>query len=368
MKFSCEKQSLLSAVTNVSGAVAIKNGIPALEGILLSAGEDGLDLTGYNLELGITSHIYAEVSESGQIVLSAKLFGDIIRKLPDDSVTISCDESLLVNITGGISDFKILGLSADEYPDLPDIDGNDSFTMKQNVLSSVITQTVFAVSDSETRPVHTGCKFSVSQGHLTVAAVDSFRLAVRNEEVISSGSFDFVAPGGSLKEAAKIMIDSDDDVKVTLGRSLIRFEMGDNSLITRRLEGQFLDYDRVIPKDPTIKIVIDRSGFSSCVERAALVISEKYRSPIRCTFGHNRATMVAATALGSSKDEVFISGDGGDMTIGFNSRYMLEALKTAHCSELLLEMKDPGSPIVIKPAEVDDNSFLFLVMPIRLSN
>lgn len=368
MKFTCEKQALLSAVTNVSGAVAIKNGIPALEGIFVNADTDGVTLTGYNLELGITSHIDAEVSEGGQIVLGSKLFGDIIRKLPDDIVTVTADESLLVNITGGISDFKIIGLSADDYPDLPDIDGNDNFTMKQNVLSSVISQTVFSVSDSETRPVHTGCKFSVNGSSLTVAAVDSFRLAVRNETVLSSGSFDFVAPGGSLKEAAKIMADSEDDVKVTLGRSLIRFEMGDNSLITRRLEGQFLDYERVIPQDASIKVVIDRSSFASCVERAALIISEKYRSPIRCTFGHNKATMVAATALGSSKDEVFISGDGKDMTIGFNSRYMLEALKTAPSGELLLEMKDSGSPIVIKPAEVDDNSFLFLVMPIRLSN
>lgn len=367
MKFTCEKRDLVNAITYTSGAVALKNSIASLEGIFIRA-DDELALTGYNLEIGIISLVEANIIEEGEIILNAKLFGDIVRKLPDDVVTVTTDETLMTTITCGISQFKIMGVSADDYPELPTVKDDHIFNIPQNALYSCISQTVYAVSDSETRPVHTGCKFILTPGKLTMAAVDSFRLAIRNQEVENDGEYSYVVPGTSLKEVQKILTDTDELCSVIQGRHHIMFKIGNNTLISRVLEGEFLDYERVIPQDADKKIVISRSSFSACVERVALVISEKYKTHIRCVFDLNKATMAAATAVGSSHDEVFTAGDGKGLIIGFNSRYMLEALKNAPSSELLLEMSDSGRPIVIKAADPEDDSFLFMVMPVRLSN
>ena len=223
MKFSCEKALLTSAVSTASRAVAAKSSIPAMEGILIEAG-DQLKLTGYDLSIGIQSTVPAEIVEKGSLVLSARLFGDIIRKMPDDIVTFTTND-MMVNIRCGLSEFNILGISPDDFPELPAVDQQNSFTIKQSVLRSMIAQTLFAVSDNESRPVHTGSLFEADDISLTVVSVDGYRLALRRESLdVKQGEefFQFVVPGSALSEVEKIC-STEDPVTVIQGA---RHEIG----------------------------------------------------------------------------------------------------------------------------------------------
>ena len=228
MKFSCEKALLQSAIAVTSRAVAQKSSIPALEGLFLRAGEE-LTVSGYNMNTGIRTRISAGVDERGEIVLNARLFGDIIRRMPDDMITFSADERQMVHLSCGDADFDILGLSAADYPDLPEVEDEYSVSIQQKVLRAMIEETSFAVSSNESRPVHTGALFEISERGLTMVAVDGFRLAVRREplEQLAGGAFSFVAPGSALNEVKSICGDTEDTASVTLGKRHILFEVGD---------------------------------------------------------------------------------------------------------------------------------------------
>ena len=205
MKFSCEKALLVSAVATTSRAVAAKSSIPAMEGILIEA-DTRLRLTGYDLEKGIQATVPAEIQEPGSLVLSARLFGEIIRKMPDDVVVFTA-QNYMVNIKCGLSEFNILGTDPEEFPELPTVDQQNSLTLEQSVLRSMISQTLFAVSDNESRPIHTGSLFEVEKNGLTVVSVDGYRLALRREavdKIDGAESFSFVVPGSALSEVEKI--------------------------------------------------------------------------------------------------------------------------------------------------------------------
>jgi hypothetical protein len=227
MKFSCEKALLQNAVGIASRTVAQKSSIPALEGLLLQTAS-ALTISGYNMQTGIRTHVSADVTEQGEIVLNARLFGDIIRRMPDDVIVFSADDKQMVRLSCGDADFEILGLSAADYPELPEVEDTFSFSIQQKVLRDMIEQTAFAVSTNESRPVHTGALFEVSDQELAMVAVDGFRLAVRREalEKVEGGAFSFVAPGSALNEVEKICGESEDPARVTLGKRHVLFEVG----------------------------------------------------------------------------------------------------------------------------------------------
>ncbi len=263
MKFSCEKALLSTAVSVASRAVAAKSSIPAMEGILVEAGEQ-LRLTGYNLETGIQVTVPAEIQEKGSLVLSARLFGEIVRKMPDDVVVFS-SSGYMVNIKCGLSEFNILGTDPEEFPELPAVEQQNSLTLPQPVLRSMISQTLFAVSDNESRPIHTGSLFEVDDPGLTVVSVDGYRLALRKEAVekkTGAPSFSFVVPGSALGEVEKIC-SGEEEVTVTQGARHILFQTGDVLLVCRRLEGEFLAYRNAIPRNNTIHVEADARALLS---------------------------------------------------------------------------------------------------------
>ena len=320
MKFSCEKALLLGAVSTASRAVAVKSSIPALEGILIEAGEQ-LRLTGYNLETGIRAAVPAEIREKGSLVLSARLFGEIIRKMPDD-VVVFTSENYMVNIKCGLSEFNILGTDPEEFPELPSVEEQNGLTIGQPVLRSMIAQTLFAVSDNESRPVHTGSLFEVDESGLTVVSVDGYRLA-------------------------------------------IQFQAGDTVLVCRRLEGEFLAYKNAIPRNNTIKIEGDARTLLQSIERVSLIISDKLKSPLRCVFGDGMLSITTKTGIGDAADQCPITGDGQGLEIGFNNKYLMDALKAAPADRLRLEFTSGVAPCVILPAEGEEN-FVYMVLPVRL--
>lgn len=366
MKFSCEKALLQAAISTTSRAVSPKSSIPALEGILLEAGND-LRLTGYNLETGIRTIVPADIREEGTLVLGARLFGEIVRKLPDDIVTFQ-SENYMVNIKCGMSEFNILGTDPEEFPELPTVEYQNSLILPQSRLKAMISQTLFAVSDNESRPTHTGSLFEVDSNGLTIVSVDGYRLALRHEAIDKkegAETFSFVVPGAALSEVEKICSDVDEPASVTQGARHVMFKVGDTMLVSRRLEGEFLAYRQAIPRNNTIHVEGETRALLSSIDRVSLIISDKLKSPLRCVFDSNLLKISTKTAIGDAYDECPLSGDGGGLEIGFNNKYLMDALKAAPADKVRLELTTGVSPCVILPTEGEEN-FLYMVLPVRL--
>ena len=366
MKFSCEKYLLLAAVNTAGRCAAAKSPIPALEGLLIEAGAD-VKITGYDLKKGIYTHFPADVSEPGAIVLGAKIFSEIVRSLPDGIVTVSCTDSLAVTIRCEASVFNIMGSDAEEYPELPSVDTEKTIGLPQSILGQMIRQTIFAVSDNESRPVYTGELFAIESDALTLVAVDGYRLALRRESVdgASMAGESFIVPGTALSDLEKLCADTEDKVEITVGLKHISFTVGDTVLVTRRLEGEFLNYKKSIPQDFNIRVNIQRGDLLRVVSRVSLIIEEKIKNPLRLTFNDGELSLTCATGVGKADDRCPIDGDGKGLEIGFNNRYLLDALKAAPSDELTLCLNTDSSPCVIVAADGTEN-FSYMILPVRL--
>ena len=368
MRFTCEKSMLVTGLNITGRAVAAKSALSSIEGILCHAG-DGLQLTGYNMETAITYRIDAEVSDAGQCVLPARLFGDIIRRLPEGQVTVVVDENYKVSIRAGYASFTISAESADDYPELPDVGDGKSIKIPQMALKELINGTIFAVSENQGRPIHTGVKFEVEGEKVSAVAVDGFRLARRTYhcENDTGRTLSFVVPAQSLKEVEKILQDEDADVAFTMGTKHILFQVGNATVVCRLLDGDFLDWRKVVPTDCPIKLVIHVSDFASSIERVGLVVSEKYKSPVRCVFSNQELLLKTNTTIGVAEDKCSLAGDGKDLEIGFNVRYLADALRVIPSEEVCLELTNGLSPIVMTPVD-EKHDFAYMVLPVRIKN
>jgi len=367
MKFSCEKLQLLIAILTASRAAATKSPVPLLEGLLLETEGDNIRISGYDLKTGIITTLPAEVEQPGGIVLNARLFGEIIRRMPGLSITISVSSNYVAKISSENSEFEILGSPSSDYPELPAVDGQDSVEVDETLLKKMIAQTNFAVSDNESRPIHTGALFEIGGGNLTIVAVDGYRLALRREAMESGDdrSFNFVVPGTALSEVERIVSEGVEKVAITLGSKYIMFSFGSTVLISRRLEGEFLNYKTSIPQSSKYQLIIDRNEFIAAVERVSLIISDKLKSPVRCVFGDGIVKLNSVSALGKASDECGIEGDGEDLEIGFNDKYLLDALKAAPADEISFELTTGTAPCVLSPLDGSGN-FLYMILPVRL--
>ena len=368
MRFTCEKNMLVQGLNIAGRTVAAKSSLSVIEGILCRAG-DGLNLTGYNMETAITYNVEAEVSDAGECILPAKLFGDIVRRLPEGPVTVVVDENYKVSIRAGYASFTISAECADDYPELPDVNSGRPILIPQCKMKELISGTIFAVSENQGRPIHTGVKFEVSNDSINAIAVDGFRLARRtfHPETETGREMSFVVPAAGLKEVEKILTDSDEDAAFTLGPKHILFQIGNATLVCRLLEGEFLDWRRVVPTNCPIKLVADVGQLSSSVERVGLIVSEKYKSPVRCVFSHQELLMRTNTTIGAAEDRCSIAGDGKELEIGFNVRYLADALRAVPSEEVTLELTNGLSPIVLTPVE-EKYDFAYMVLPVRIKN
>jgi DNA polymerase-3 subunit beta len=365
ISFFCEKALLQNAINLTGRAVSPKSSIPALEGLLLQASEN-ITLSGYNMSTGIRSSFPADVREPGRVVFSARLFGDIVRRMPDDMVSVSVGENLAVRLTCGDADFEISGMDAADFPELPAVEEESSLTIRQDLFRAMIDETVFSVSTNEARPIHTGALFETENGRLTMVAVDGFRLALRREELVSAnGVMSFVTPGAALNEVKNICADTDAPVIVTLGKRHILFEIGETELICRRLDGEFLNYRTAIPRENPIRVNVECRDLLNSLDRVSVVISEKLKAPVRCRFERDRVFLSARTGSGEARDVCPIAGDGNNLEIGFNNRYLIDALRHAPADAVEIQLNTGISPAVIVPTDGADN-FLYMVLPVRL--
>ena len=368
MRFTCEKNWLVQGLNIAGRAVAQKSSLSVIEGILCQAGA-GLSLTGYNMETAITYQIEADVSDPGQCILPARLFGDIIRRLPEGPVTVVVDDNFKVSIRSGYASFTISAESAEDYPELPDVSTGKAIRIPQTALKELISGTIFAVSENQGRPIHTGVKFEVTNETVSAIAVDGFRLARRTFHTADPTGRDlqFVVPAAGLKEVEKILSDPDGDVAFTLGSKHILYQIGNATLVCRLLEGEFLDWRKVVPSNCPIKLIANVSDLASSVERVGLIVSEKYKSPVRCIFSNQVLNMRTNTTIGAAEDRCSIAGDGKELEIGFNVRYLADALKVVPSEEVTLELTNGLSPIVLTPVD-DKVDFAYMILPVRIKN
>ncbi len=365
MQFVCAMDDLVNAVSNVQRAVAAKSAIPALEGILLRATHSALFLAGFDMDLGITTTISATVSEPGEIVVSSRLFGDIVRKMPGNTVSVICDEKGNTVIRSDVTSFTITGISAADYPELPSVDDGVGFTLSQLTLKSMIRQTLFAVAQpTDPRPIYSGTKFELSPGLLKMVSVDGYRLAMRSEAINSEEAAEFVVPGKTLQEVLKLLDDEDSPVSFAVGRRHVVMSIRGYAVISRLLDGEFMSYQRTIPQEVTTTVYANTRLLMNAVDRASLVINDRMKSPLVCDFRDNAVNISCSTPLGSASDSLSVKINGNEEQMGFNSRFLLDALKNSETDEIRIELNGALSPMKILPAEGD--AFLFLVLPVRL--
>lgn len=364
MKFTSTKTDLNKAISNVSRAVATKASVPSLEGVLLKAEKDQIKITGYDLELGIRTEVTASVNEEGSIVVPAKLFGDIIKKLPDEMVTIETDERNVVTIISGESDFQIMGLSAEEYPDLPQFEETDKFVINGGQLKDMVQETIYATSTNYNKPIYTGSLFEIKNSNLTIVAIDGYRMAITKKSIDSNSENSFVIPRKMQSEVLKLITDNEKDIELLIGQRHVSFKVNNYYVISRLLEGQFIDYNSTIPSGKNTVIKINRKDFINSVDRTLIIGNDKIPSPVRLTVKGTTLKLKCQGSGGKVKDKLEVETSGEDVEIGFNNQYLLDALKARKEEEIELIINGSLSPMILKPIEGDE--FTSIVVPMRL--
>ncbi len=378
MKLRFSRPILQEAVSNAMYCVSTKNTITAAEGILISCEGDKAILTSYDLEKGMQIEIEAEVEEAGSCIINAQSLNSIIRLLPAGMVELTVNEYFRAKLTCGSAEFELNGLDPRDFPTLPDISSTSGLNIKQGDLKNMIIQTLFAVAQNDARATFNGAFFKINGNRITTVGCDSFRLAIRDKicelENTSDEDLDtsFIVPGRTLSELVKLLTENDENVSIGISRKqvIFRFDKRDTVFFSRLIEGDYIDYERIIPKNSTIFVDVDTESLEGALNRASLVSDDsagKNKSLARCRFGGNRLEITSTSVNGKVRDEIVTSHNGEDIEIGFNCRYLTEALKASMCDKLRLSLSSPNISMVIEPLEADENDkFIFLVLPCKL--
>lgn len=363
MKFTCETSHLCSAVSNVQRAVTTKSSLATLEGILIRTNGSEIILSGYDLELAMKTKIPADIITEGCTVINAKILSEILRKLPGDKVTIEISDNNRALINSGTSEFSIIALDANEYPELPSLEDEKEVRIPSDVLRSMISQTIYAVSTIDERPIYKGILFEIEENTLRLVSADGCRLAIRKEDVNTNQNIHFVVPSKALQEILKLIGEDDDgDAIINVGKRHISFVVGEFEIITRLLEGEFLNYNAIIPQGEETVVITETKDFLNIIERISLIITDRLKSPVRCTFKEGQVFMRCSTIMGKASDFLDCDITGENQEIGFNAKFFTDALRAVDTDKIKIVMNGAKSPIKILPLEGD--SFLFIVVPV----
>lgn len=372
IKFICDKKTLLSLILPAQTASSNKGTLPALEGLLFTLTGSRLTVCGYDLEKGVQTEGTVVPVIEGAVVANAQKVVSIVRNMPDCDITFFGDDKNMIRISGGMSDFSIHGITWEAFPPRPELGGENSFNISRSLMKELINSTVFAVAQTEARPILTGELFMIENRTLTVVALDNFRLALREEKNCvfnNDGKLSFVVPGKALSDLARLLDDSDEPLTVEFTAKYIIFKLDDIIFFSRLLEGEYLDYKRALPTQNRIFAQIDRAAFVESAERASLLVDEKLRTPLRCRFEDGNLNISCNTQYGSVNENLRISKEGEDIEIGFNNKYLLDALRAPKDQKIKASLSTPLMSMIIEPAEKDPNSsYIYLVLPCKLKD
>ena len=369
MKIVCYKDKIIKALNSVVKGVASKTTMPILEGILIQTNDNEIKLTTYDLEIGIEYIMECEIKEQGSTVVNAIMFSEIIRKLPDTEIYISLNDKNLLEIECEGSLYKLATMNPEEFPELPKIEIENSIEVDQNVLKNMIRKTIFAVSSEENRPIFTGCLFEIENNKLNLVAVDGFRLALRSIYLNKqTNNFSAVIPGKTLNEVNKIISDSFEPVKIGVSKNQAFFEMDNCKIVTRILDGEFLNYKNVIPSNWETRIRVNKNSIQNSFERISLIsasaIEKEKKYPVKVQVDIGKVIISCTNQTGDAKEELFVSTEGKNLEAGFNPKYFLDSLKAVEDEEVFIEFGTSISPCLIK--SVENNDYTYMILPIRL--
>lgn len=371
MKFSCNQQTLAKALTTVSKAVSTRTTLPILKGILLEVDDSDLIMTATDMDLRIEKRIQVTVQESGSAVVSARLFSDIVRKLPSGVVEIETSPDNTISIRCMTSEFHIVGQPADEFPNVGEINETQSFTINGSLLCDMIRKTSFAASVEESKGIIVGILMEIDKERITLAALDGFRMAVATAAISNpSEPAKIVIASRILNEVSKIIgettEDEDTDVSLILDQKKAVIAVGDTRMQLSLLEGEFIKYRDIIPKDQNCRLLINRIEFMNSMERASLFAKDGKNNLIKMSVLVDKIVITSRSEEGNVKEEVFTERQGDGMDIGFNSKYLLDVLKAVPDESIAVELTSSVSPCLLKP--VDGDQFTYLVLPVRIAS
>lgn len=364
MKIIVKQRDLSKHINIAQRGISNRTTMQILEGILIEAKDDKLKLTGTDLEISIETFLECDIEEEGAIVVSSKIFGNIIKKLPNEDVIIETDKNN-INIKCEKSEFNILGNSKEDYPDLPIILEKDSFNIPMDIFKGIIRQTVFATSEDETRPSLTGVLVELEGDNISFVALDGYRLTFKMINTNSNIKEKMIIPGRSLIELNKILDDREDDIKINIAPGHVIFNIGETVMYSRLLEGQFFNYKDIIRKDHETKVIVDRNDFQRSLERASLLAKEEKANLVKLSVEDNLVIIKSNTEIGNVHEEVVSQQKGEDLNIAFNSRYLLEGIKVMDSEKIQLSFMGSLNPCIIY--EMDDDNYIYLVLPVRLA-
>lgn len=366
MKLICSKSNLLHGVNIVSKAVPTRTTMAILECILIDASANEIKLTANDMELGIETKIEGEIAERGVIALDAKIFSEIVRKLPDSDVTIETDASFKTTITCEKAKFNIVGKSGDDFSYIPYIERNEPIVMSQFTLREVIRQTIFSIADNDNNKLMTGELFEIEENDLKVVSLDGHRISIRNIELKNNYSHKkVVVPGKTLQEVSKILPGSaEDEVSIFLTDNHIVFEFENTTVVSRLIEGEYFKIEQMLSSDYETKVKINKRELLDCIDRATLLVKEGDKKPIIMNITDGTMELKINSFIGSMNEDIDIAKEGKDILIGFNPKFFIDALRVIDEEEVTLYMVNPKAPCFIKD---DEGTFIYLILPVNFN-
>ena len=366
MKLVCSKSALLSGVQIVSKAVPNKTTMSILECILVDASRGIITLTANDMELGIETTIEGNIIEKGIIALDAKIFLEIVRKLPDSDITIETDSSFKTTITCEKSKFNIIGKSGDDFSYLPVVEKEESISISQFTLKEVVRQTIFSISDNDNNKLMTGELFDIKGNELKVVSLDGHRISIRKIELKEEyAPRKVVVPGKTLNEISKILSgDADKDVNIFFTSKHIVFEFDNTVVVSRLIEGEYFRIEQMLSNDYETKFVINKKEFLSCIDRATLLVKEGDKKPIIMNITDTNMELKINSVVGSMNEDIDIEKSGKDIMIGFNPKFLIDALRVIDDENVTLYMVNPKAPCFIKD---ESESYIYLILPVNFT-
>ena len=369
MRFSCSQSTLVKALNIVSKAVTSRTTIPILKGILINVDNDGfVTMSSSDLDISIEDKFEVVDYEPGEIVVQAKLFGDIIRKLPPEIIYIEEKEGNLT-IKCSASEFNIIGSPSDEFPKINLGDQGEKLIFDKELLKEMIKKTTFAASIDESRGVITGVLFEMKEDSFNMVALDGFRMAVAREFIKNGKEQNIIIPARTLNEVQKIISETEtekEEVELILNEKRALFVIDNIKVFIRLLDGEYVKYNDILPKESQVRVVLNRMNFMEAIERASLFAKVGKNNLIKLNIADNIMEITSKSEEGNVREEVFISKEGKDLTIGFNSKYLLDSLKAVEDENIVMLFNTPISPCLMRP--IEGNEYEYLVLPVRITN
>lgn len=366
MKIICPKSELLNSVNIVLKAVPTKSTMPILECIIIEVTSNFIKLTANDMELGIETIVNGEIITPGTIAINAKVFSEIVRKLPDNDVIIETDDNYKATITCEKAKFNISGKSGEEFPTLPKIEKDKFITISQFTLKEVIRQTVFSISDNESNKIMTGELFEINKDELKVVSLDGHRISIRKIQLKDQyDDMKVIVPGKTLNEVSKILSgEVSDEVKIFFTDKHIVFEFDNTVVLSRLIEGEYYKINQMLSNDYETKVTINKKEFLNCIDRATLLIKDSDKKPIIINVSDKSIELKINSSIGSMNEEIDIKKEGKDILIGFNPKFLIDALRVIDDEEIDIYLFNPKAPCFIKDKE---ETYIYLILPVNFN-